>query len=84
MRNNVFRAVLRRFILRLSVVAAFGLVFAALLTPGTWLGGDATLLRVGMGGLAFGLVAFPLGFSLGRKPRPRVTAPRAAAGLSQA
>lgn len=78
MRNAVFRAVLRRFVLRLSVLAAFALAFVALAAPGGWLGGDASLVRVGIGGLALGLVAFPMGFSLGRKPRPRVTAPRAA------
>ena len=77
MRNSIHRAVLRRFVLRLSVLSALVLAFAALVVPGSW-AADPVLLRISLGGAAFALVALPVAASLGKKPRARVTAPRAA------
>jgi hypothetical protein len=78
MRNALHRAVLRRFVLRLSVLAAFAIAFAALVTPEGWLLGDPVAARAWLVGGALALVAVPVGLGLGRKPRARVTAPRPA------
>jgi len=77
MRNTLHRAVLRRFFLRLSVLSALLLAFAALIVPGGWTA-DPGVLRLTLCGVAFALVALPVAASFGRKPRARVTAPRAA------
>ncbi len=88
MRNALHRAVLRRLVLRLSVLTAFALAFFTVLAPGAWLsaslgGLDATLGRVLVGALAASLLVLPAAAVLlgGRRPRARVTASRAAASF---
>jgi hypothetical protein len=77
MRNSLHRAILRRFVLRASLLAAFALAFAALAGP-SLAGLEDGVMRMALGGAAAACFAFPLGAVFGRRPRPRVTAPRAA------
>lgn len=79
MRNNLHRAVLRRFLLRLSVISAFLLAFSALLAPQPWFGGaEVMAARVVLGACALTMLGGAFLLSLGKRSRPRVTAPRAA------
>lgn len=84
MRNALHRAVLRRLVLRLCVLAAFALAFFTVLAPGAWFaswGLDAVVGRALLGLFAAALLALPAAVVLAgaRRPRARVTAPRAAA-----
>lgn len=85
MRNALHRALLRRLLLRSSVLSAFALAFWAVLAPVSWFDGgfgavEPMLGRALVGVLAMALLAIPavVVLSAGRRPRARVTAPRAA------
>lgn len=89
MRNALHRAVLRRLVLRLCVLSAFALAFFTVTAPGAWFtswGLDAALGRALLAVVSAALLALPAGVVLaaGRRPRARVTAPRAAVGGLQA
>lgn len=83
MRNALHRAVLRRLALRLCVLTAFALAFFTVMAPAAWFatwGLEASFGRVLCGAVAAALLILPAAVALasGRRPRARVTAPRAA------
>lgn len=79
MRNALHRALLRRFLLRLSVLAAFALAFFTVSAPSIWFAGvDPALGRTLLALVSTALLAVPAVLVLSAGKRPRVTAPRAA------
>lgn len=85
MRNALHRAVLRRLVLRLCVLSAFALAFFTVTAPAPWFaawGLDVALGKALLGVVSAALLALPAAVVLaaGRRPRARVTAPRATVG----